>query len=824
MPTNKRICNILVICLILIGCAVFAGCTQKEPDTAVVKTDAGYVSGINQDGLRVYHGIPFAAPPTGDLRWRPPAPVQPWDGVRVTKEYSATCPQPGSTAPLNMSEDCLYLNVWTPAKNTDEKLPVMVFFYGGGFGDVAGSILLYNGTTLAKNGVIVVTPDYRVGALGFLAHPQLSNESVHNSSGNYGILDQQAALRWVQRNIGAFGGDPSQVTIFGQSAGAESTLIHVASPESKGLYRQAIVESGPFWAHGAIINATHSKSEAEQFGVDYASSLGYSGPDTIARMREVSPETLINATPWPASSFWNTHTIQFEPTIDGWILPDTLDNMYLQHRENPVPLMIGNNANDGTTLSANANMTVPEYTAFLKSRFGKDAGVVLAKYPANSTAEVQLRLAQIMTDYDFSDSVKFAAGSMGDIRPDTYMYRYSYILPGQPNGAFHGSEALLLFGVPKIQPDPAVAANVVDLWTRFAKTGNPNGGMNVTWPNYTRKQGRYLEINVTPSVIGPSGPLTSSGSKTWKFVVFGDSPDPDKNTTVGVSPELGTISTAIAAENPDLAIYVGDLINGWMLPNTSSVRGNYPAQFANWTKGVSPIHNYPAGTGIPIYTVRGNHEAALDTTAANLTGTYIATVASTMPVNGPPGEEKLTYSFTHKGAKFIATDDYIAHNGIKETVNQTWVNAQLTQETKPFMFVFGHSPVYFVEHDEDDYLFSLGVHPVEAGLFWQSMVDNNVSAYFSGHTHMYVRGASQGLQQIISGNGGAEMGAFNTSLVDPVLTLEYPTKNIAQDDQQVGYLVVTVHEDLGTYDGVQKLYNATTRSWETGDRFTIRAR
>ena len=241
-------------------------------------------------------------------------------------------------------------------------------------------------------------------------------------------------------------------------------------------------------------------------------------------------------------------------------------------------------------------------------------------------------------------------------------------------------------------------------------------------------------------------------------------------------------------------------------------------------KAASPMHNYSTGTGIPVYVVRGNHEAAPDKAEAPLINSYLTTVASGMPVNGPPGEEKLTYSFTHNGAKFIATDDYIAHNGIKETVNQSWVNGQLTQNTLPFMFVFGHSPVYHVEHDAGDLIQSLEVHPKEAGMFWESMLNNNVSAYFCGHTHMYVRGESQGLPQIISGNGGAEMPAFNISLVDPALTLEYPKQSIAQDDQQVGYLVITVHEDLGTYDGVQKMYNQTTRSWESGDKFTIRAR
>jgi len=514
----------LLIFLIYVGLSVLPGCIQTVSsesgmnDSCIIKINSGYISGIQADGLRVFHGIPFAAPPTGDLRWKPPGPVTPWEGVKETKNYCPTCPQrmtentgsSSGTPSLNMSEDCLGLNVWAPTTNENEKLPVMVFFYGGGFTGVAGSMPLYNGTTLARQGVIVVTPNYRIGALGFLAHPELDRESEQNSSGNYGILDQQAALKWVQNNIEAFGGDPSRVTIFGQSAGAESTLIHLASPVSKGLYQQAIVESGPFWSHGAIINATHSKEEAEQFGEWYAQNMGFSGPDAIVHMRNLSPEDLINATPWNASSFWSTHTVMFEPNIDGWILPDTLDTIFREHRENPVPLMIGYNANDGTTLSADANMTVSEYNAFLKTRFESNSPTVLEKYPANSTAEVQLRLDQIMTDYDFNDSVAFAAGSMGDISPDTYMYRYSYVLPGQPDGAFHGSETLLLFGVPGVRSDPAVAENVVDLWTRFAKTGTPNGGMNITWPNFSRERNQFLDI----------GNITSINKGIYNFQTF----------------------------------------------------------------------------------------------------------------------------------------------------------------------------------------------------------------------------------------------------------------------------------------------------------------
>lgn len=501
MKKNKLIISVLIIFLVIVGFS--AGSTQNGSETGIVKTDAGLISGFEQDGLSSYLGIPFAAPPTGDLRWRAPVQVEPWDGIKETKVYSDACPQPLAADPnLTMSEDCLYLNVRTPAKTPDEKLPVMVFLYGGAFAKIAGSMSLYNGTDLAEKGVIVVTPNYRVGALGFLTHPQLDNESPNNSSGNYGLLDQIAALEWVQRNIEAFGGDPSRVTIFGQSAGGESILIHLSNPETKDLYQQAIVESGTFWTNGAEIDALNSKTDAEQLGEEFAQSLGFSGPDAITQMRKLSYQEITNATPWPASPFQMVNSRHFEPTIDGTVVPEAPEEVFRLHNQNSVPLIIGNNKGDGTTLAADANMTVPEYKSFIQTKFGKDADEVLAKYPANSPAEVQSQLEQIMTDYDFTDVVKFVAGSMANVNPNTYRYQYSYVLPDQPYGAFHGSETMLLFNVPMPpnQETEQVAENLIDIWTRFAKTGDPNGGMNVTWPKYTKDEGQYLDIGAVPSV------------------------------------------------------------------------------------------------------------------------------------------------------------------------------------------------------------------------------------------------------------------------------------------------------------------------------------
>ena len=321
---------------------------------------------------------------------------------------------------------------------------------------------------------------------------------------------------------------------------------------------------------------------------------------------------------------------------------------------------------------------------------------------------------------------------------------------------------------------------------------------------------------------------TSVGSGNWTFAVLGDSPDPATNTTTGVSPNLSPIARAVAADKPDLVVYNGDLINGWGLTNESPMMGNYSGQFGNWMEAVSPIYNYTTGTGIPLYVLRGNHEDGLNQTVTPLLDAYLSTVASGMPVNGPPGEEKLTYSVTHKGAKFIVTDDYSAHDGLKETVNQSWIDGQLTQDTRPFMFVFGHSPAYLLENEtdvkSDENPFSLSIYPAQRDTLWKSLVNNNGSAYFCGHIHTYARGVSQGVQQIVCGNGGAQMVAFDPTLAETGLTTEYPLKAIAIKDQKVGYLLITVHEDSRTFDGVQKVFNPGTQSWEVGDTFTIHAR
>jgi hypothetical protein len=336
-----------------------------------------------------------------------------------------------------------------------------------------------------------------------------------------------------------------------------------------------------------------------------------------------------------------------------------------------------------------------------------------------------------------------------------------------------------------------------------------------TTPNSSLSSPSDITTSVTPAL------KTSLESNSWTFVVFGDTRDALKTTT-GISPYLNTIAKNIAEEKPDLVLFGGDLINGGDIIPPSPIEKNYTAQFNNWMNAVSPIYNYSTQTGIPLYVIRGNHEDGISNILpipALLTD-YREMVAAGMPTNGPAGEEKLTYSFIHKGAKFIALDEYYPHDGVKETVNQSWLEDQLTNDTKPFMFVIGHAPAYNVSTDIVEYKTGIGIHPAARDIFWDSLVKNNVAAYFCGHVHTYVRAESRGVQQVLVGNGGAPEDDFDPSTVDPTLTLDYPTTAVNASDQKFGYLVVTVHEDNRTYDGVEKEFNPGTGEWEVGDSFS----
>jgi len=480
----------------------FAGCSESSSSNTdngecVVKIDAGYIKGLNNNGILTYRGIPYAAPPTGDLRWRPPAEVEPWDGVLDATNYGSVCHQePSIMVPLSdMDESCLFLNVWTPARALNEKLPVMFFIHGGSWNSGAGSITMYDGSALANKGVVIVTINYRLGVLGFMAHPDLANESVNDSSGNYGILDQIAALKWVKRNIAAFGGDPSNVTVFGESAGGTNIMGLLTSPLNEGLFKQAIIQSGPLWADGVVVSVFIDRDEGEVFGEQFARDIGFY---SISQMRKLNAQMISTASPAPLSMFWNVYNLRFKPVVDGWVVPEKPETVFGQGRVS-IPLIIGSNSDEGTILAADVNMTVSEYEQFITDHFGSDAPEVLARYPAASPSEVQAQMELILRDYDYADAAIFIAES----NPNTYLYKFSYVTPKAGLGAFHGSELIYLFRdtfMPSDQASLAVSGTLMDLWTGFAKTGDPNSGMNVNWPKYSSATGEYLDINVNTSV------------------------------------------------------------------------------------------------------------------------------------------------------------------------------------------------------------------------------------------------------------------------------------------------------------------------------------
>ena len=351
---------------------------KTSDDLSVVKTEAGLVSGTVKDDIHIFKGIPFAAPPIGDLRWKAPQPVQKWSGVKVCDKFSAS-PMQASPAPFSMwteeflipkepiSEDCLYLNVWSGAKSSKGKRAVLVWIYGGGFQSGGSACPIYDGEAMAKKGIVFVSINYRVGVFGFFAHPELTKESGYNASGNYGILDQIAALKWIQKNIEAFGGDPDNVTIAGQSAGSMSVNCLVASPLAKNLFQKAIAESGASFSNG---NANLQKAEEDGAGI-----MKSAGASSIADLRAMSPDSLMKK----AQGFRG-------PVIDGYVLPDAIVNIFNQGKENKVSLLTGWNEDEG--LMFGPPKKAEDFKKDAEKNYGADAQTFLRYYPAGTDEEI----------------------------------------------------------------------------------------------------------------------------------------------------------------------------------------------------------------------------------------------------------------------------------------------------------------------------------------------------------------------------------------------------------------------------------------------------
>jgi para-nitrobenzyl esterase len=498
-------------------------CIAQAP--APVKVEGGLVQGAIEDEMAVYRGIPFAAPPVGDLRWRAPQPVEKWGGVKETIKFAPACIQgimmgPGGSGPAP-SEDCLYLNIWSPAKSPGDRVPVFVWIYGGGFAGGATSIPTFSGEKLAKKGVVLVSIAYRVGQMGFFVHPELSAETKNRVSGNYGLLDMISGLQWIQRNIAAFGGDPNRVTIFGESAGGIAVSMLCASPLAKGLFHGAISESGgsfgPPRPDPLPGENMRRLADAERDGEE---TLEAAGVASIAEARKLSPEKLSgggsrdrggSATRGgggpPRLSYW--------PIIDGWVIPDDQYKLYEAKQYNDVPVLIGYNSDEGLSFSPPA--TPEDYISNVKSRFGPFADKLIAAYPPG-TGKVAKTARDLMRDAAFGWQTWIWARLQSKTGKSKVFYYYFDQHPDYPadspqagQGSPHGQEVAYVFqhlnpNQQSAKSDEAISEAMATYWTNFAKSGDPNGPNLPKWPAFSDANPVLMYFAQTPH----TGPVPSA--------------------------------------------------------------------------------------------------------------------------------------------------------------------------------------------------------------------------------------------------------------------------------------------------------------------------
>jgi para-nitrobenzyl esterase len=461
--------------------------------TQTVKVEGGLVEGTVENGVIVYKGIPFAAPPVGDLRWRPPQPVKSWNGVLKADRFCPACPQ--FNIPMlgfvnaGISEDCLYLNIWKPNDTSEGRLPVIVWIYGGGFFIGSTSQAVTSGEQLAKKGVIVVSIAYRLGALGFLAHPELTAESENNASGNYGLLDQIAGLKWVQHNIEAFGGDPGNVTIFGESAGGQSVSMLAASPLAKGLFHKAICMSGGsfFPAHlNKDPNSMQFLKGAEKAGVEFAKRMG---ANSLDELRKIDPEKFLKDTTATIGGFW--------PVIDGYVIIDDQYKLYESGTYNDVPVLVGNTSDEGTLFIMTSKPE--EYSETAPKSYGPFADKILNLYPDSMDVITRKSMADLFRDLYFGwQTYTWATLQTKTGKSPVFVYYFDQSQPAsavtvllKSNGAYHGSDCAYAFNHldqdPKIKytdEDRQLSEIMINYWTNFAKYGDPNGQGLPEWPAY----------------------------------------------------------------------------------------------------------------------------------------------------------------------------------------------------------------------------------------------------------------------------------------------------------------------------------------------------
>jgi para-nitrobenzyl esterase len=463
-----------------------------------VKIRQGKLEGKQDGAVRAFLGIPYAAPPVGPLRWHPPLPAAAWSGMRQATTFGSHCMQPNLYSDMifrdpGISEDCLTLNVWTPAKDKTAALPVMVWIYGGGFVTGGTSEPRQDGAHLATKGVVVVTMNYRLGIFGFFAHPELSAESGHGASGNYGLLDQTAALHWVQENIKAFGGDPANVTLFGESAGSFAVSDQMASPLASGLFKHAIGESGGAFSSSSLAMKTLQETEAQ----DAAFATAKLGTSTLAELRALPAEKILaaaNEKPEPGSS-----PVRFAPDVDGYFLPESVAAIFAAHKQNDVPLLAGWNRDEGGFAAGTTTDTLQDA---LRKQFPDHADEALKVYSATDDTEAVRALSDMQGDKFIAYSTwRWLEAQVTTSKQPVYRFRFDLAPPADPNhpgglAAYHSSEIPYVFGdLDLLQgfawrpEDHALSEQMEQYWTNFARTGDPNGPGLPQWPVYAPASG-----------------------------------------------------------------------------------------------------------------------------------------------------------------------------------------------------------------------------------------------------------------------------------------------------------------------------------------------
>jgi para-nitrobenzyl esterase len=474
--------------------------------TGPVAVTGGQVAGVpgSDPSVMVFKGIPFAAPPVGDLRWRAPQPIAAWRGIRNADQFGNSCIQtvvrerkPWTYEFMthnSISEDCLYLNVWTAAGRPEERRPVYVFIYGGGNTEGSTAVPVYDGGTLARKGIVVVTVNYRLGLFGFFTHPELTRETANRASGNYGILDLIAALKWVRDNIAAFGGDPAKVTVGGQSAGAANTHVLTASPLATGLFRGAIAESGSTIARGP----NRKLAEQEQMGVKFAAAKGASD---LRELRAMSWQQLEASLPGGGTGP-SASNYRFATVIDGYVLPSAINEVFAQKKQNDVPTLTGSNK-DESGASPHPDVTLEQFRKLAAARYEESAEEFLKLYPAKTDDEAAIAQNNAARDASRVSTYLWAIEREKTARTKEWTYFWDHALPGpdaDKYGAFHTSEVPYVLGAlamsdrPFTPDDRRIADWMSSFWANFIAKGDPNGDGLARWPAVSEKPGFTMEL------------------------------------------------------------------------------------------------------------------------------------------------------------------------------------------------------------------------------------------------------------------------------------------------------------------------------------------